>query len=1465
MDIHQKILSWNSVADRIQAEALLREERDKFAIIAATVPGLIYSFKMNTDGSPCFTFVSRDVINIFGFTQEEVLRDASNILKLWHPDDIDPGYNDIKTSAKNITPWHKEFRYLHPVKGEVWLEANSMPAAQTDGTIIWHGIISDITARKDADKKIMKANRLYLFIIQINQMIVRTTDETSLFEEACKIAVECGKFRRALIKMADGHTGKLITVMQAGDGLENLSPNHLVSADYIPDKSGPTGTAIKEGRYVVCNDFENDPVIAAWKDEAMRHGHYSIMALPIKKFDKVIGAFTFYSEEKNFFDAAEIELLLEATGDVSFALENFEKEALRKNAAAAVIESEARYQTLAESSPVGIFRTNATGYTTYVNPCWCIISGLSFQQALGNGWLTAVHKDDREMLANNWMKEVTDRHASFSEYRFVRPDGTVCWVIGQAIPERNAASEVIGYVGTITDVTAQKAAEDLILKQKQLTDTLINNLPGIFYLHDEEGNFIRWNKNFEKVTGYDEDEISKMHPLDFYDEDEKNKIKDRIKTVFEKRSPDIEIVLCAKSKKKIPYYINSLKINYQGKECILGMGLDLSERKKAEREINEANERYELIGKASNDGVWDWNVATNKVWGNEMHKQLYGLTVADPVPDYEEWIKRIHPHDREQTIQLLEDAKASDNKSFVNEYRFFSEKAGWKNILSRILIERDEAGKATRLIGSMMDITKLKNAEDKLNEKNVQLERLSDNLPGVMLYQLTGNPDGTRRFNYISNGSLALIGRTPQEIIDDSSILYNAVHEEDIAKMVDAEIESYLTMKTFNVEIRFRNHKGEMRWLNIISSPRKLNDEETVWDGFHVDITERKLAEEIILNSNKSLELAEELAQLGSWEFDMESETRKWSKQMFRIFGFVERAELPSFTELSERIHSEDRNLFIEFLQNLSECIEPDNIKIFRTNPILIPLRYLKATFNINRNKEDKIVKITGTVLDITERILYEQRLIASEEKYRVLVEEASEGIFISNASGHFITVNASACKLAQHTEEELLQMSVYDFFVENDIKERPLQFDALKEGKVVISERVMKRKDGHFIHLEITSKLLTDGRLLSLVRDIAERKKAEETIRISNERYNLVAKATNDSIWDLDVITGKITRAGDGFKILFGYGNEDSVHTYPEFSSLVHPEDVSFTNAYMLSVFEKTDAFYWDEEYRLLKANGEYAYVHDKGYIIRDENGKALRMIGATQDITSLKENEINLKKLNQDLRDQAIALAHSNSELEQFAYVASHDLQEPLRMVTSFLSLLEINYADMFDDKGKKYIHFAVDGAKRMRQIILDLLEISKVGRSEDNMELIDLNLLVNEILQLLQKQIVENKAVIEIGELPVLYGYRSSLMQVFQNLVGNSLKYKRKDIATQIKITATEQDEYWQFSVADNGIGIEEEYFSKIFIIFQRLHNQNEFSGTGIGLAITKKIIENLGGKIWLQSEPGKGTTFYFTIKK
>jgi PAS domain S-box-containing protein len=282
-------------------------------------------------------------------------------------------------------------------------------------------------------------------------------------------------------------------------------------------------------------------------------------------------------------------------------------------------------------------------------------------------------------------------------------------------------------------------------------------------------------------------------------------------------------------------------------------------------------------------------------------------------------------------------------------------------------------------------------------------------------------------------------------------------------------------------------------------------------------------------------------------------------------------------------------------------------------------------------------------------------------------------------------------------------------------------------------------------------------------------------------------------------------------------------------------------------------------------KKNGEEFWINFSVSPVANEIGWYTHWIAIERDVTEQKLVEIQLKKLNNDLKKQAKELALSNSELEQFAYVASHDLQEPLRMVTSFLTLLEKKYGDVIDENGKKYIAFAVDGAKRMRQIILDLLEFSRVGTTDDDKEKIDLNELLNEIKILFRKNIEEQKAVIKTDSLPILYTHLSPLRQVFQNLIGNALKYSGKETQPQIHITVKELKDHWQFAVIDNGIGIEKAYFDKIFIIFQRLHKKDEYSGTGMGLAITKKIIERFGGKIWVESEVGKGSTFYFTIKK
>lgn len=231
-------------------------------------------------------------------------------------------------------------------------------------------------------------------------------------------------------------------------------------------------------------------------------------------------------------------------------------------------------------------------------------------------------------------------------------------------------------------------------------------------------------------------------------------------------------------------------------------------------------------------------------------------------------------------------------------------------------------------------------------------------------------------------------------------------------------------------------------------------------------------------------------------------------------------------------------------------------------------------------------------------------------------------------------------------------------------------------------------------------------------------------------------------------------------------------------------------------------------------------------------------------------------------DLARKVDELARSNAELEQFAYVASHDLQEPLRMVANYTQLLADRYQGKLDEKAEKYIHYAIDGATRMQAMIQDLLAFSRVGRAALKVEDVDMNVVLNTALENLHAAIVENAAVVKSGRLPIVKGNPIQIGQVFQNLVANAIKFHGEK-SPAIHVGAEQANGEWVFTVADNGIGIAQEHADVIFSIFQRLHTRNEYPGNGIGLSVCKKIVERHGGKIWVESKEGEGSTFKFTL--
>jgi PAS domain S-box-containing protein len=371
---------------------------------------------------------------------------------------------------------------------------------------------------------------------------------------------------------------------------------------------------------------------------------------------------------------------------------------------------------------------------------------------------------------------------------------------------------------------------------------------------------------------------------------------------------------------------------------------------------------------------------------------------------------------------------------------------------------------------------------------------------------------------------------------------------------------------------------------------------------------------------------------------------------------------------------------------------------------------------------------------------------------------------------------------------------------------------------------------------------------------NIAERKKIEEELKKKANSLDNAQRIAHIGNWDWDIVKNELFWSDEIYRI-FGLNSLEFGATYEAFVNTIHPDDRELVQ---ISVDEALhDNKPYSIDHRIILPNGSIRIVHEQAEVNFDEAGKALKMVGTVQDITDRKKAEDELKATLKDLK-------RSNTELEQFAYIASHDLQEPLRMVASFTQLLQNRYQDKLDEDANDFINFAVDGATRMQNLINDLLIFSRVGTRGNPFKKIDMGAVLEGVIATFRQLIKETNATLTYNSLPMIFADGSQMIELLQNLISNAIKFRTEE-PPRIHVSGEVKADKWIFSVIDNGIGIDSQYFDRIFIIFQRLHKKDEFGGTGIGLAICKKIVERHGGKIWVESELGKGSTFYFSIPK
>lgn len=462
-----------------------------------------------------------------------------------------------------------------------------------------------------------------------------------------------------------------------------------------------------------------------------------------------------------------------------------------------------------------------------------------------------------------------------------------------------------------------------------------------------------------------------------------------------------------------------------------------------------------------------------------------------------------------------------------------------------------------------------------------------------------------------------------------------------------------------------------------------------------------------------------------------------------------------------------------------------------------------------------------------------------AETSYKSLVETATDAIVVVDSDERVIVWNRAAEKmfgytLAEATGSSFIQLAIPDEFasvIRSNSGSLITPESDLAVHKPV--EILARRKDGSAFPLEMSlSRHLVAGMWVStcILRDLTAHKRAEEEI----SRLASFPEKNPNPVNELDV-AGHLT-----------YSNIAATRIFPDLETkgLTHPYFAGIEEVVAKMKAEGTSVM--RREIRV----GDSYYEQALSFV---DNGGRIRIYG--RDITERKRAEEALKEYAENLK-------RSNEDLERFAYVASHDLREPLRMVTSFSQLLERNYKGRMDPDADEFIHYIVEGGTRMEMLVNDLLDYSRVTSTGKPLASVETDTAVNCAIRNLSSAITESKAEISVDPLPIVMGDLTQLTLVFQNLLANAIKF-RADKTPVVHIGSVKMGDKWIFSVHDNGIGIDPAYHEKIFEIFQRLHNRGQYSGTGIGLAICKRIIERHGGRIWVESEEGKGSTFFFTI--
>ncbi len=1014
-----------------------------------------------------------------------------------------------------------------------------------------------------------------------------------------------------------------------------------------------------------------------------------------------------------------------------------------------------------------------------------------------------------------------------------------------------------------------KKSEEKYRDLSKELEIIIDAIPGLVFYKDNKNNLLRVNKYFAEAHNLEKDDLQNNNCFDLYPKQQAQAYLDDDLEVIKGNKPKLNIIEPWKTEKgkkwvstsKIPYLDE--KSNFKG---IIGVSLDVTELKRIQKELKNQKEWLNQILISIGDAVIVTDKNSTIKFLNPVAAKLTGWDMEKAEGENIHNVFKIY---NEETGELVKNPvdivlKEGKTKGLANHTILVAKNGKRRNIADSGAPIKDEQGNVIGVVLVFRDITKMYRDQQDLQKSHQgykqlseELEIIMDSIPGLVFYKDTEN-----NFINVNKYVAEAHNKSKEDLI--GICCFDLYPPEEAEKYWKDDLEVIKSGKPkLNIEERWETEKG-VKWLSTSKIPYIDKGEIKGIIGISMDITEKKEYEiklkehrdhldYLVKERIKEITCLYEIIELIN---EYRSDTHKLLSKAVKIVpnGW----QFPEITCARIKVGND-----IYKTQNFrkTEWHLSNNLLFDGKSFGNITVCYLeqKPKYDYGPFLEEELDLIKKIANQLAQAISRRRTLRAKEQtqkKFMNTFEQAAVGISHLSPNGKFMKVNQRFCSiLGYKTEEYIMSKSFQEIIHKNDLKKYLKYTDQLlnRETHQYSTELRLINESETPIWVNLTVSLVkSEGGepeyFISVIQDISNKKRMERDIIKNELLYRTIAENLPNGV--LHIFDRNFNYVYNAGKKLEELGLSNDILVGKNISDVLNPE-----------IAQKVRKKYTQslEQKKVVSFEGNFG---EKTFMVncvplKKDLGKENQLLVLSVDITER-------KRIKEILRKTVEKLKRSNKELEQFAYLASHDLQEPLRMIASFTQLLQRRYADKLDKDANEFIEFAVDGATRMQDLINDLLIFSRVGTRGKLFKKTDMNNVLKSVIFNLNHSIMENNASITNDPLPNIIADENQMIQILQNLISNAIKFHGKE-DPKIHVSVENAENEYIFSVKDNGIGIESEFFEKIFIIFQRLHKKDEYGGTGIGLAVCKKIIQRHKGKIWVKSEKGKGSTLYFSIPK